>query len=155
MRPEINAYCGEKGHSPSPQTGSELFEHTVGIHCALRIRLQKETSFWGIGIAQLLHGIEKTHSLRAAAQTMHISYSKAWKILRNAEKELGFPLLDSSTGGHDGGGSILTAKAVKLLTAYDEMVRKTEETMEHCFRKIMIPVLRGDVNGEQESAAET
>lgn len=64
--------------------------------------------FFGEGPERLLCAIEKTGSLRAAAQDMGMAYTKALRILRNAEQSLGFALTHRSTGGKDGGGSILT-----------------------------------------------
>ena len=64
--------------------------------------------FFGEGPARLLRGIEQTGSLRAAAMSMEMAYTKALKLIRNAENALGFPLIRRSTGGKDGGGSCLT-----------------------------------------------
>lgn len=150
MCPEIRENISNNESTGSSGIPEEQYNGTAGIHCSLRIRLQKDSSFWGIGIAQLLHGIERTHSLRAAARIMNIFYSKAWKILRHAEQELGFPLLNSSTGGQDGGGSELTSSAVKLLFVYDEMVRETEKTMKRCFREKVIPMLYESVYMDRE-----
>lgn len=85
----------------------------------LTIRLYTEEKCFGPGIAQLLHRVQRLHSLRAAAMEMDMAYSKAWKILRRAEEELGIPLLHSVTGGKGGGGAVLTDEAVQLLAAYD------------------------------------
>ena len=46
--------------------------------------------FFGEGPCRLLHRIEETGSLRAAAQAMGLSYSKALRMVKRAEKELGF-----------------------------------------------------------------
>ena len=48
--------------------------------------------FFGEGPCRLLHRIEETGSLRAAAQAMGLSYSKALRMVKRAEKELGFAL---------------------------------------------------------------
>ena len=42
--------------------------------------------FFGEGPCQLLRGIEETGSLRAAALSMEMAYSKAMRLLKNAEK---------------------------------------------------------------------
>ena len=82
-------------------------------------RLFTDTKCFGPGVAQLLHTVDRLHSLRAAAAEMEMAYSKAWNIIRNSEAALGFKLLHSSTGGKGGGGAFLTEDAVKLLTAYE------------------------------------
>ena len=82
-------------------------------------RLFTDTKCFGPGIAQLLHAVDRLHSLRAAAAEMEMAYSKAWNIIRNSEEALGFKLLHSSVGGKGGGGAYLTEEAVKLLGSYD------------------------------------
>ncbi len=75
--------------------------------------------FFGHGPAQLLYGIEKTGSLRASAQAMNMAYTKALRLIRNAEKALGFPLTDTQTGGRAGGGSSLTKEGKEWLQTYE------------------------------------
>ena len=55
--------------------------------------------FFGEGPCRLLCGVEKTGSLRSSALSMGMSYSKALKILNNAERALGFPLTVRAAGG--------------------------------------------------------
>ena len=62
-----------------------------------------EEKFFGPGIAVLLHRVEEYHSIRQATLSMGMAYSKAWTIIRRAERELGFPLLNTTTGGSEGG----------------------------------------------------
>lgn len=75
--------------------------------------------FFGEGPARLLRGIEKTGSLRAAAISMDMAYTKALKLVRNAENALGFALVHRSTGGKDGGGSSLTLEGKEWLQRYE------------------------------------
>lgn len=75
--------------------------------------------FFGEGPCRLLRGIEETGSLRAAAAGMDMAYTKALRLLKNAEKALGFPLTMRTTGGKDGGGSRLTAQGEEWLETYE------------------------------------
>lgn len=75
--------------------------------------------FFGEGPSRLLHGIEKYGSLRSAAASMDMAYSKALKIIKNAEQALGFSLTTRTTGGKDGGGSVLTLEGKAWLQKYD------------------------------------
>ncbi len=84
------------------------------------VRIFGEEKCFGPGIAQLLRNVEEKHSLRAAAISMGMAYSKAWTIIKNAEKSLGFELLVSTTGGKNGGGASLSDKAQCLLAAYEQ-----------------------------------
>ena len=89
------------------------------LRYAMTLRLFGEEKCFGPGIAALLRGVEKTHSLRQAAIEMDMAYSKAWRVLKTAEESLGFALLQSTTGGRGGGGASLTAEARDLLTRYE------------------------------------
>ena len=75
--------------------------------------------FFGEGPCRLLHGIERTGSLRAAAMEMNMSYSKAITIMNRAEKALKFPLTEKTIGGKGGGGSQLTPEAKEFLKRYE------------------------------------
>lgn len=89
------------------------------FHPVLTVRLFADEKCFGPGIAQLLHRVEEYHSLRAAAASMAMAYSKAWSILKTSERNLGFALLHSTTGGKHGGGATLTPEATALLAAYE------------------------------------
>lgn len=75
--------------------------------------------FFGEGPCRLLRCVEKTGSLRAAAMEMEMAYSKASKILKQAEANLGFSLTTRSAGGKDGGGSVLTPEGRRWLQQYE------------------------------------
>lgn len=75
--------------------------------------------FFGEGPARLLHGIEEHGSLRAAAAAMHMAYTKALKLIKQAESSLGCPVVNRTTGGKDGGGSRLTVEGKKWLRKYE------------------------------------
>ena len=84
--------------------------------------------FFGEGPMRLLRAIERTGSLRSAAMEMEMAYSKANKLMKQAEANLGFPLTRRSTGGKDGGGSVLTAEGTRFLRQY-------EAYRDACFRE--------------------
>ena len=75
--------------------------------------------FFGEGPARLLRGIEEHGSLRSAAISMDMAYTKALKLLRHAEAAVGAPLTERSTGGKDGGGSSLTPEGKEWLERYE------------------------------------
>ena len=105
------------------------------LHTVLTIRLFTDEKCFGPGVATLLHNIEELHSLRAAAMKMNMAYSKAWTIVRNAEAQLGFKLLHSTTGGIHGGGATLTAEAQDLLAAYDNYCREVRQAADALYEK--------------------
>ncbi len=99
----------------------------------LSIRIHRNEKCFGPGVAQLLRQVQISHSLRGAAMTMGMAYSKAWTVMRRSEQELGFPLLVYTTGGKHGGGAILTPEAEKLLDAYERYCKKVREAAEASF----------------------
>ena len=96
--------------------------------------------FFGEGPCRLLRCVEKTGSLRAAAMEMEMAYSKASKILKQAETNLGFPLTTRITGGKDGGGSVLTPEGKRWLQQYETYrnacVKANQELYRQHFPKI-------------------
>ena len=80
--------------------------------------LQNGQRFFGPGVAELLERVREHRSLRAAAASMEMAYSKAWRIIHEAEEGFGFRLLDSTIGGrHGGGASELLSKLFFLSSA--------------------------------------
>ena len=75
--------------------------------------------FFGEGPARLLRGIEEKGSLRAAALSMGMAYTKALTLIKNAEAALDFPLVIRTTGGKSGGGSTLTEEGKEWLAKYE------------------------------------
>lgn len=82
-------------------------------------RIKGQEKFFGPGIATLLHRVQVYRSIRQATASMGMAYSKAWAIIRRAERELGFPLLITATGGKEGGGASLTPEGRRFLEQYD------------------------------------
>lgn len=69
---------------------------------------------FGGGCASLLEGVAEEGSLNRAAKRMGMAYSKAWRIVREAEGHLGCELLE-----RDGArGSQLTTEGERALIAY-------------------------------------
>ena len=88
------------------------------LRLAVTFQDDEGARFFGEGPYRLLLGVERTHSLRSAAQEMGMSYTKAFRIMKNAEENLGFPLLERMVGGKEGGGSTLTPEGRELVKRY-------------------------------------
>ena len=84
----------------------------------IRVMLFDENGerFFGEGPCRLLHAIEQTGSLRAAAQSMQMALG----LVRHAEQVLGFALTERKIGGKGGGGSVLTDEAKEFLYRYEQ-----------------------------------
>lgn len=72
------------------------------------------------GTAALLEGVSRLGSLNKAAHEMGMSYSKAWRIVKEAEAVLGFDLM-----ARDGArGSTLTHKGKEALATYQDLEKE-------------------------------
>jgi molybdate transport system regulatory protein len=72
----------------------------------------------GPGKIALLEAIQKTHSITAAAKSIHMSYRRAWMLVDELNGALKKPAVSSANGGKDGGGSHLTEVGLALVTVY-------------------------------------
>ena len=107
------------------------------LHLKLTVRLYTgdDQRCFGPGIATLLERVGEHRSLRAAAASMGMAYSKAWRIIRTAEGVFGCKLLDSTIGGEHGGGARLRPQAERLLAAYNAYVADLKAYADGKFRE--------------------
>jgi molybdate transport system regulatory protein len=89
---------------------------------------------FGGGKWRLFEAIERTGSLRAAADALEISYRKAWGDLRKAEKALNLQFLDRRRGGSDGGETRLTDMGRKWLAEYGRFQARVQKAVEKEFQ---------------------
>lgn len=95
-----------------------------------KIWLKKDgEKLFGRGPRELLVKVDQLGSLNKAASSMNMSYSKAWNLVSNLEKALGFKVLDKKIGGIDGGSSSLTEEGRKLIEKYDRLEKEIEEAI--------------------------
>src|SRR5579862_650779 len=62
----------------------------------------------GEGRLELLEGIDRWHSISAAARHMGMSYRRAWVLVQSINNAAGEPLVTAAPGGSQGGGAQLT-----------------------------------------------
>lgn len=89
--------------------------------------VENDQKIFGEGPLMLLKKVEETGSLRQAALSMEMSYSKAWGMIKTIEKELGVSILNRSIGGEQGGGSSLTPEAKKLMERYEKLKNQVDK----------------------------
>jgi molybdate transport system regulatory protein len=90
---------------------------------------------FGEGLYRLLIGIEATGSLLDAAAGMGMAYSKARRIIKSCEFSLGFALTTRKIGGISGGGSEVTADAIKLMRVYETLRAEVEDALGEVYKK--------------------
>ena len=96
---------------------------------------------FGPGVAELLKRVQEHRSLRAAAFSMEMAYSKAWQIIRTAEDGFGCKLLSSTIGDRHGGGAVLTPEGERILNAYERFAADinaySQERFQENFRDLV------------------
>ena len=107
------------------------------LRCQTSVRIYGEEKCFGPGVAELLERVDQLRSLRKATIEMDMAYSKAWRIVKTAETNLGFELLKSVTGGNGGGGAELTEDAKKFLAAYRRLELSVRQFADEAFVEIM------------------
>lgn len=107
----------------------------IQIHPQVQLQFERNEGFFGPEMSQFLGLIDHTGSMQTACRQMHMSYTKGWNLLKEAERQLGFPLLVTRSGGAEGGFSQLTPKAADMLERYRNMEQRLREESVRFFRE--------------------
>ena len=103
---------------------------------AVRVRLEHDgVPAFGPGPYRLLCRVRDEGSLHKAAESMGMAYSKAWRIVRDAEDHLGLRILSRHAGGAGGGGSVLTGEGEELLRRFGALQDEVGSEVERLFVK--------------------
>lgn len=101
------------------------------MNCAVKLIIGENQPSVGPGLISLLEQIRDSSSVMEAAGRMEVSYSKAWKIIRQAEANLGKKLVLRKSGGPGGGQAEVSPEGLLLIKKY----RKTEKQVQEFARK--------------------
>jgi molybdate transport system regulatory protein len=82
---------------------------------------------------ELLEAIDANGSLSRAAEALDVPYRTAWERVKATEAELGVRLLESESGGADGGGSRLTPEARDLCRRFRRVSSGIQEVVSRRF----------------------
>ena len=102
-------------------------EEMQPVTVRVKLTLCGKEKFFGPGVCELLERIRESGSIQAAAAGMEMSYSKAWKILKRAEQEMGTELITRVSGGKNGGSSTLTKAGEETVRVFREIETKVTE----------------------------
>ena len=119
-------------------------QEIMAVRPRVKLTLHRNERYFGPGICELLEIIDETGSIQAAARQMDMSYTKAWKILNRAEKEMGFALITRVNGGRNGGSSVLTDQGKKAIGSFRAMEKILSEESERLLEEY------GDAFGRQD-----
>ena len=113
---------------------------------SVRIDLDPEGRI-GPGKIQLLENIDKCGSISAAGRAMDMSYKRAWDLVDEINRICRQAAVERQTGGKNGGGAVLTAFGLSLVTRY----RKIERDATSAARK-ELRALRSEIGRAKKRA---
>src|SRR5204862_2884191 len=113
---------------------------------SVRIDLDPEGRI-GPGKIQLLENIHTCGSISAAGRAMDMSYKRAWDLVDEINRICRQAAVERQTGGKNGGGAVLTAFGLSLVTRY----RKIERDAASAARK-ELQALRSDIGRVKKRA---
>ncbi len=117
----------------------EQIQYLMELHNATLMRAETKVflsnvrTFCGPGTVTLLKQVDSLGSVSEACSKTGISYSKAWKLIRNAERELGFPVVRRMAGGRNGGESQVTEEGRRMIELYEILERRISEAAQKEF----------------------
>ena len=82
---------------------------------------------------ELLEAIDAHGSLSRAAEALDVPYRTAWERVKATEAELGMRLVDTESGGADGGGSRLTPEAQDVCRRFRRVASGIQEVVSRRF----------------------
>ena len=107
----------------------------VRLNYKIWFETEDKKGIMGDGKWNLLKMIEQTSSLKEAIEQTGLSYRKTWNNLQKIEKLFGFPILETSRGGVDGGSTYLTEEGKKIIRVFDEFHSEVDSLMQNAFDK--------------------
>lgn len=110
-------------------------EENLG-HASCKIMLSQEEYFFGPGVFHLLQKVSETGSIRSAAASTGLSYTKAFKMINRAEKGSGVHFLERTVGGKNGGKSVLTQDGIRYLQKYELLLVESEKAVSRLYHEI-------------------
>ena len=99
----------------------------------MKLLVYEQSPHFGKGIVQLLTRVEGGMSLNAAAAEMGMSYTKARRLLKSAEADLGVQLLEPHRGGAGREGSVLTEAGRRMLVSYRGFEAEARQAVKRAF----------------------
>ena len=75
----------------------------------------------GPGKIALLHKIDETRSITAAAKALGIPYKRAWSLIETLNVGFKRPVVLTSSGGKGGGGAAVTELGHELIARYEAL----------------------------------
>jgi molybdate transport system regulatory protein len=115
---------------------------TTGARLKIQARLMLDDEIaFGPGKADLLDAIQATGSISAAGKQLGMSYRRAWMLVDSMNRCFQQPLVQTATGGTQGGGTQLTETGLDVLKRYRVLQNEINQLSAQHFPELK-PLLR-------------
>ena len=123
--------------SRQPRKTCQQRELLTGLRARFKLWLSSKDveGVFGDGKWRLLKSIEAEGSLKAASESLRISYRKAWGDLKKAEDALSIALVEKQRGGNMGGRTAVTRQGKKWVKAYARFRGDVEKAVEKAYER--------------------
>jgi len=100
------------------------------VWLTIRVDFESGASI-GPGKIRLLEEVEKSGSIRKAAEALNMSFRQSWLLLKAIEEMFGEKVIVTARGGAKGGGSALTELGRLVVSNYRELEREAAAASQH------------------------
>jgi molybdate transport system regulatory protein len=88
-------------------------------------------SLWRV---TLLQAVGQTGSISGAAAQLGVHYRTAWQKIHEMETRLGVKLVETQTGGRQGGGATLTPVALEYIDRFLRFAADVEQAVQTAYQ---------------------
>jgi molybdate transport system regulatory protein len=91
---------------------------------------------FGLGVSEILEAVDRAGSIKQAAAELKKSYRHVWSRVKEAERALGRPLVETRVGGTGSRRSSLTPDARRLAAAFTALRGRMYELLQSEFVRL-------------------
>jgi molybdate transport system regulatory protein len=96
----------------------------------------------GPGKVVLLEAVDEHGSISAAGRAIGMSYKRAWDLIDEMNQIFAGPVVDSKSGGKQGGGATLTALGLRVVKTYRNMEEQAAQANEAAMKTLLKDVAK-------------
>jgi molybdate transport system regulatory protein len=118
--------------------GRRLNQPSVKDKAILSLRIDfAEGRRLGPGKVLLLEAVDQHGSISAAGRAIGMSYKRAWDLIAEMNQIFAGPVVDSKSGGKQGGGATLTVLGKRVVTTYRTMEKQAAKANKAALAKLL------------------
>ena len=123
--------------------GRRLNQPTAKEKAILSLRIDfAEGRRLGPGKVLLLEAVKEHGSISAAGRAIGMSYKRAWDLIDEMNQIFASAVVDSKSGGKQGGGATLTELGKRVVTTYRKMEEQAAKANTAAMAKLLKDVVK-------------